>query len=205
MTSFIGVPFAPVLAASSRRWTRRTSARGATGAPATRIVAIFPCHTGETHEPVAGAHRRRDFASGAGTLGGVAGGAGNGIALDQNNALAIRHMGHTLLAQGEAEAAIPYYEKSIRLDPRALDVFMAPFQLANCHLFLDRADEAMGSYRRARALAPGVWFVRIGLAGALGLSGAIDEAKIEIAEMVKLKPELISIAPVPETAGGGAD
>jgi tetratricopeptide (TPR) repeat protein len=103
-------------------------------------------------------------------------------------------MGNTMLAQGEPEAAIPYYEKSIRLDPRALDVFMAYFNLANCHLFLNRPDEAMGSYRRARALAPGAWFVHIGLAGALGLSGDIDEAKSEIAEMLKLKPEANSIA-----------
>jgi hypothetical protein len=71
---------------------------------------------------------------------------------------------------------------------------MAHFNLVNCHLFLNRADEAMGSYRRARGLAPGVWFVHSGLAGALGLRGDIDEAKIEIAEMLKLKPELDSIA-----------
>ena len=116
------------------------------------------------------------------------------IALDQNNALAIRQMGSTLLAQGKPEAAIPYYEKAIRLDPRALDVFRAYVNLASCHLYLHRPDEAIGSYRRARALAPGVWYVHLNLAGALGLRGDIDEAKIEIAEMAKLKPELNSIA-----------
>jgi len=116
------------------------------------------------------------------------------IALDQNNALAIRQMGSTLLAQGKPDAAIPYYEKAIRLDPRALDVFRAYVNLASCHLYLDRPDEAIGSYRRARALAPGVWYVHLNLAGALGLRGDIDEAKIEIAEMLKLKPEANSIA-----------
>jgi tetratricopeptide (TPR) repeat protein len=55
------------------------------------------------------------------------------IALDQNNALAIRQMGSTLVAQGKPEAAIPYYEKAIRLDPRALDVFVAHNNLAMCN------------------------------------------------------------------------
>jgi tetratricopeptide (TPR) repeat protein len=116
------------------------------------------------------------------------------IALDQNNALAIRQMGSTLLAQGKPEAAIPYYEKAIRLDPRALDVFRAYVNLASCHLYLNRADEAIASYRRARALAPGVWYVHLNLAGALGLRGDIDGATIEIAEMQKLKSEANSIA-----------
>jgi tetratricopeptide (TPR) repeat protein len=116
------------------------------------------------------------------------------IALDRNNASALLLMGTTLQAQGKPEAAIPYYEKSIRLDPRALNVCHAYVNLANCRLFLDRVEEAIGAYRRARALGPGVWFVHLGLAGALGLSGDIDEAKIEIAEMLKLKPEMNSIA-----------
>jgi tetratricopeptide (TPR) repeat protein len=116
------------------------------------------------------------------------------IALDQNNALAIRQLGSTLVAQGKPEAAIAYYEKAIRLDPRALDVFVAHNSLAMCHLYLNCIDEAMVSYRRAQALAPGVWYVHSNLAGALGLRGDIDEAKSEIAEMLKLRPEANSIA-----------
>lgn len=48
--------------------------------------------------------------------------------------------------------------------------------------------------RRARTLAPGMWYVRLTLAAALGLRGEIDEAKSEIAEAIKLKPEVNSIA-----------
>jgi adenylate cyclase len=48
--------------------------------------------------------------------------------------------------------------------------------------------------RKARTLAPGIWYVHLYLAGSLGLKGDIDEAKREIAEAVKLKPEVNSIA-----------
>ena len=52
----------------------------------------------------------------------------------------------------------------------------------------------MTLYRKARALNPGIWYTHILLAGALGLRGDIDEAKSEIAETLKLKPDANSIA-----------
>jgi adenylate cyclase len=116
------------------------------------------------------------------------------IALDQNNARAIHQLGMTLLIQGNPEAATPYLEKAIRLDPRSPFIFVSYANLAGCHLFLDRTDEAVNLYRKARALNPGIWFVHILLAGALGLRGDIDEAKNEIAETLKLKPDANSIA-----------
>jgi len=116
------------------------------------------------------------------------------IALDQNNARAIHQLGITLLIQGNPEAAIPYLEKAIRLDPRSPFIFVTYANLAGCHLFLGRTDEAVNLYRKARALNPGIWYVHILLAGALGLRGDIDEAKSEIAETLKLKPDANSIA-----------
>jgi adenylate cyclase len=116
------------------------------------------------------------------------------IALDRNNALAIRHLGQVVLIQGNPEAAIPYFEKAIRLDPQAYDTFVAYVSLAACHLFLGHTDEAVEPFRKARSLAPGIWYVHINLAGALGLTGEIEEAKSEIAETLKLKPEANSIA-----------
>jgi len=116
------------------------------------------------------------------------------IALDQNNARAIHQLGMTLLIQGNPEAAIPYLEKAIRLDPHSPFIFVGYANLAGCHLFLGRTDEAVNLYRKARALNPGTWYVHILLAGALGLRGDIDEAKSEIAETLKLKPDANSIA-----------
>lgn len=66
--------------------------------------------------------------------------------------------------------------------------------LALCHLYLGHADEAVDLFRKARALAPGIWYVHLNLASALALRGDIDEARREIAEAVTLKPEVNSIA-----------
>jgi TolB-like protein/class 3 adenylate cyclase len=111
------------------------------------------------------------------------------IALDQNNARAIHQLGITLLIQGNPEAGVPYLEKAIKLDPRSPFIFVSYANLAGCHLFLGRTDEAVNLYRKARALNPGIWYTHIVLAGALGLRGDIDEAKGEIAETLKLKPD----------------
>jgi adenylate cyclase len=40
------------------------------------------------------------------------------IALDRNDAWAVRTLGQTLLNSGQPEAAIPYFERAIRLNPR---------------------------------------------------------------------------------------
>ena len=116
------------------------------------------------------------------------------IALDPNDAWAIRQLGQIVMIQGQPEAAIPYLEKAIRLDPRAHSIFIAYHTLGRCHLFLGRIDEAVALIRKARALAPGVSDVHLQLAGALGLRGDIDEARREIAEAVKLKPDVNCIA-----------
>jgi adenylate cyclase len=42
------------------------------------------------------------------------------IAPDRNDAWAVRTLGHTLMLSAQPEAAIPYLEKTIRLNPRSL-------------------------------------------------------------------------------------
>jgi tetratricopeptide (TPR) repeat protein len=66
--------------------------------------------------------------------------------------------------------------------------------LGRCQFFLGRIDEAVESFRRARTLAPGLWYVHLELAAALSLSGDIEEAQSEIAEVLKIKREVNSIA-----------
>ncbi len=81
---------------------------------------------------------------------------GKAIALDQNNAYAIRQLGQIVMIEGQPKVAVPYFEKAIRLDPRAHNVFIAYHNLAHCQLFLGRTNEAVNLYRKARSLAP-VW------------------------------------------------
>ena len=59
------------------------------------------------------------------------------VALDQNDAWALRELGQTLMFQGKAEPAIPYVEKAIRLSPREPTLFVAFMVMGKSHLFLD--------------------------------------------------------------------
>jgi TolB-like protein/Flp pilus assembly protein TadD len=116
------------------------------------------------------------------------------IAVDPNNAWIVRQLGQTMLFQGKPETALPYLEKAIRLDPRSPFIFNVYAALARCHIFLGRIEEAVALLRTARSLGPDAWYVHLYLAGALGLSGDLDEAKSEIAEAVKLRPNANSVA-----------
>ena len=79
------------------------------------------------------------------------------IALDQNNAWAVRALGQTLNGSGQPEAAIPYFEKSIRLNPREPCVGNTYGALGQGHLFLGHTDQAIAFLRKARTEMPGHW------------------------------------------------
>jgi hypothetical protein len=55
-------------------------------------------------------------------------------------------------------------------------------------------DEAIDFLRKARAANPRLWFWHLWLAGALGLSGDLDEARAALSEAIKLKPDMNSFA-----------
>jgi adenylate cyclase len=116
------------------------------------------------------------------------------VALDRNDAWAVRQLGLTISGSGQPEAAIPYLENAVRLNPRESTVATTYAALGANHLFLGRTDQAIYFGRRARAENPRIWWIRLCLAGALGLKGDIDEARAEIAEALKLQPEVNSVA-----------
>jgi Flp pilus assembly protein TadD len=62
------------------------------------------------------------------------------------------------------------------------------------HLFLDHVDQAIDLLKHARAASPRLWSMHFWLAGALGLKGDLDEASAALAESLKLKPEMNSLA-----------
>jgi tetratricopeptide (TPR) repeat protein len=66
--------------------------------------------------------------------------------------------------------------------------------IGKSHLFLGHVDVAIDFLRKAVAERPGLWVPHLKLAGAFGLRGDIDEARAEIAESLKLKPEMNSVA-----------
>jgi tetratricopeptide (TPR) repeat protein len=93
---------------------------------------------------------------------------------------------------GQPELTIQYIEKALRISPR--EALMPSYLFIGLsHLFVGRTDEAMGFLRKARAQNFRIWYVRLTLAGALGLTSDLEEAHGEIAEALKLKPEISSI------------
>ena len=118
------------------------------------------------------------------------------LTLDGNSVNAHRWLGRTLTWLGEPEAGIPHLEKAIRLSPRDPSVANNYGALAECHLLLGHVDQAIDLLRRARAANPRWWHIPHCLAGGLGLQGELDEARAALAESIKLRPEINSLAQV---------
>ena len=55
-------------------------------------------------------------------------------------------------------------------------------------------DEAIDLFIKARTANPRIWNFPFGLAGALALKGDLDGAKAALAELLKLRPEVNSLA-----------
>jgi TolB-like protein/class 3 adenylate cyclase/tetratricopeptide (TPR) repeat protein len=116
------------------------------------------------------------------------------IALDRNDAGALRNLGLTLMYLGQPEAAIPQIEKGIRLSPRDYAIVVAYWGLGMSHLLLGHLDEGIGFLRKARAANSQFFYIHFALAAAFGLKGDLDEAKAALAEGIKLRPEVNSLA-----------
>jgi adenylate cyclase len=116
------------------------------------------------------------------------------IALNPNNVPALRNLGVTLMGLGQPEAAIPYIEKAMLLDPRGANFNISYLSLGRCHLLLGHVNEAIELLNKSRAANPRYWVTHLWLAGAFGLRGDLDEARAALAEAIKLKPEINSMA-----------
>jgi adenylate cyclase len=116
------------------------------------------------------------------------------IALDPNNLGAIQQLGWTLMHLGEPDAAIVQAGNALRLSPHDQLVWAFYGLLGWCHLVSNRLDEAINFLIKSRAVNPRIWWVHYGLAGALGLKGDREGAKAALAESLKLKPEIDSLA-----------
>jgi adenylate cyclase len=116
------------------------------------------------------------------------------VALNRNNVPALRNLGVTLMGLGQPEAAIPYIEKAMLLDPRGANFNISYLSLGRCHLLLGHVNEAIELLNKSRAANPRYWVTHLWLAGAFGLRGDLDEARAALAEGIKLKPEINSMA-----------
>lgn len=115
------------------------------------------------------------------------------IALEQSDSYSYYELGVTLMYLGRPEVGIPYIERAMRLNPSNPAIARYYWGLGACHLLLGHVDEAVDLLQRARASNPRHVFVHEWLAAALGLKGDLDEARTELAEMSRMKPELTSL------------
>ena len=116
------------------------------------------------------------------------------VSLDASNARAQLHLGETRLFLGEPEAGIAPLEKAIRLAPDGPNLAIAYWALGTCQLLLGRVDQAIDVLQTARAANPRLWMPYLYLAAAYGLKGDLDKAKSALAESVRLKPAVKSLA-----------
>jgi tetratricopeptide (TPR) repeat protein len=118
------------------------------------------------------------------------------ITLDRNYARAYLYLGLTSAFMGQAEEAIALVHRAMRLNPRDPDIADHFFVLGTAELLLGRSDAAIASLRRASAADPRLWYVHMHLAAAYNMEQRIDEAKRELAESLRLRPEFASLAAI---------
>jgi TolB-like protein/DNA-binding SARP family transcriptional activator/Tfp pilus assembly protein PilF len=115
------------------------------------------------------------------------------IALDRNYARAQLYLGATLAFMGRAEEAIPLVHHAMRLNPQDPNIAEHFFTLGTAEALLGRSDEAIASLQRANAANPRLWYAHLNLAAAYGMQQRIDDAKRELAESLRLRPEFASL------------
>jgi Tfp pilus assembly protein PilF len=116
------------------------------------------------------------------------------ISLDPNNVRAYLHLGETLLYLGQPEAGIPPLEQAIRLLPDDPNIAVTYWALGTCQFLSGRPDEGIGSLEKARGANPRLWVPSFYLAGAYGLQGNLEAARSALADSIRLKPALKSLA-----------
>jgi adenylate cyclase len=116
------------------------------------------------------------------------------ISLDPSNARTYLHLGETLLYLGRPEAGISPLEQAIRLRPDDANLAITYWALGTCQLLSGQVDQAIDLLQTARIANARLWVPYFYLAGAYGLKGDLDRARSALAESLRLKPALRSIA-----------
>jgi TolB-like protein/DNA-binding SARP family transcriptional activator/cytochrome c-type biogenesis protein CcmH/NrfG len=118
------------------------------------------------------------------------------ITLDPNYADAYFQLGETLLFLGRPEEAIPLAERATRLNPHDPSIGEHFWVIGSAHLLSGRLDEAIEMLESARFSSPRLWYVHLYLAAAYGLAERLEEARQELVEHLRLRPEFDSRAAI---------
>ena len=116
------------------------------------------------------------------------------IALDPNDSFSHVQLAVTLLYSGEPGAAVPEAETALRLSPRDPQLWGYYWPLGWARLLLNEVDAAIDMLTRSRAANPRNWHTHFVLSAALGCKGNLDAAKTALVEVLKLNPDVASLA-----------
>ena len=94
-------------------------------------------------------------------------------------------LGMLQFAQDKTEQALGEYERARRLAPNESRVY---YQIGRAQSKLQRRKDAIGSLRHSLALQP-TWGTRYALGLELGFDGQVDEARKELEEVIRMKPD----------------
>ncbi|HXD42834.1 MAG TPA: winged helix-turn-helix domain-containing protein [Ramlibacter sp.] len=112
------------------------------------------------------------------------------LQLNPNNALALADRGRALFLLGRADEAFEPIERAMRLSPRDPQLPTWQWFTGMAHLLLGHDDQAVVWLSRGADGNPKNPYARVSLAGALGAAGRIDEARRQVSEIQRLRPDL---------------
>ncbi len=102
------------------------------------------------------------------------------------NYIAYDHLGNGCMADGQTEAAIAYYQASLRLRPRYARAY---YHIGTLLMESGRLDEAIPHFRAAVTNNPGFARAYCNLGKALLAQGHAEEARVQLRQAVKLDPD----------------
>jgi len=111
------------------------------------------------------------------------------ITIDPNLAVAHNYVGQIKVFLGRADEAAEHTLKAIQLSPRDPQLAEWYYQLAITYIHQQRYDEAVEWARRGVQVNPNLRYPHRVLAAALALSGRLEEARAEAAEMLRRYPK----------------
>jgi TolB-like protein/class 3 adenylate cyclase/Tfp pilus assembly protein PilF len=106
------------------------------------------------------------------------------IALDPNNPEAYA-IGYLYCYMGKPQEAIPYFNKVIRISPKAR---LNDFNLGLANLCMGKYEDAIPYYQKAIKRVPGYWRLHVDLAGCYAALGMEEEAKAEVQHILTAAP-----------------
>jgi len=112
------------------------------------------------------------------------------INLDPNLVIARYSRGGERLLLGDVDAALEQFHVAVRLSPLDPLLFFAQTGIAYAHFMAGRYDDGSSWARAAVLQRPNYLNAQFILAACLAMSGAVEEARVICARLVRLKPAL---------------